>query len=103
TVGLRPTTPLALAGEMMEPEVSVPIAAAHELDAAATPDPELEPDGWRSYAFGLCVCPPRPLQPLVERDDRKLAHSLRFVLPRMTTPASRSFFTIIQSRGGFPP
>jgi hypothetical protein len=27
----------------------------------------------------LCVCPPRPLQPLEDRFDRKFAHSLRLV------------------------
>ena len=36
------------------------------------------------------VWPPRPLQPLVERPERKFAHSLKFVLPRMTAPASSS-------------
>ena len=40
--------------------------------------------------YGFRVCPPRPLQPLVECVERKLAHSLRFVLPRITAPASRS-------------
>ena len=33
-----------------------------------------------------CVWPPRPLQPLVECVERKFAHSLRFVLPRITAP-----------------
>jgi len=31
-------------------------------------------------------CPPRPLQPLIERRPRKLAHSERLVFPRMTAP-----------------
>jgi hypothetical protein len=34
------------------------------------------------------------LQPLDERVERKLAHSLRLVLPRMIAPASRSCFAI---------
>jgi len=42
---LTPTTPLALAGALMEPEVSVPTAAAAKLAAAATPEPLLEPRG----------------------------------------------------------
>ena len=47
TVGLIPTTPLALAGETIEPFVSVPMATAQRLAAGATPDPELEPPGER--------------------------------------------------------
>ena len=47
----------------------------------------------------MFVWPPRPLQPLVDRDDRKLAHSLRFVLPRMTAPAARRRPTTNASRG----
>src|SRR6478752_9002235 len=39
TVGLIPTTPFALAGQTIEPFVSVPIATAHRLAAGATPEP----------------------------------------------------------------
>src|ERR1700712_4462845 len=91
TVGLRPTMPQRVAGEMMEPSVSVPMATAQRLAATATADPELDPEGWRSRAEGLRVRPPRALQPLVEGEARKLAHSLRFVLARITAPAARSF------------
>src|SRR3954469_22030996 len=90
TVGLMPTSPAAADGDVTEPSVSVPIATAQQLDAAADPDPELEPDGVRSSAYGLRVCPPRPLQPLVEWVERKFAHSLRFVLPSITAPAARN-------------
>jgi hypothetical protein len=48
TVGLMPTTPLMDEGQAIEPLVSVPIAAAHKLAATATPDPELDPQGFRS-------------------------------------------------------
>jgi len=48
TVGLRPTRPFREEGERMEPLVSVPMAAAQKLAAAATPEPALEPDGLRS-------------------------------------------------------
>ncbi len=48
TVGLSPTRPLMEAGERMEPLVSVPIAAAQKLAAAATPEPALDPDGFRA-------------------------------------------------------
>src|ERR687886_235529 len=81
TVGLMPTTPLFDDGLMIEPSVSVPSAARHRLAATATPDPELEPPGLRSRTYGLRVWRPLPLHPLEEREDRKLAHSLRFVLP----------------------
>src|SRR5215470_19624064 len=94
TVGLIPTIPFVVAGQTIEPSVSVPLATLQRLAETATPEPELEPQGLRSSAYGLRVNPPRPLQPLVEWVDRKLAHSLRFVLPRMIAPASRSLFTM---------
>src|SRR5581483_4203035 len=86
TVGLMPTSPLLLDGETIDPSVSVPTAAAQRFAAAATAEPELEPDGLRSSAYGFFVCPPRPLQPLDECVDRKFAHSLMLVLPRITAP-----------------
>src|SRR5690606_2545168 len=89
TVGFSPTTPLIAAGHRMLPSVSVPTLAAARLADTATALPELEPQGLRSSAYGLRVWPPRPLQPEVECRERKLAHSLRLVLPRMTAPASR--------------
>src|SRR5215218_5679673 len=88
-VGLMPTSEFADDGHTTEPSVSVPIAAAHKFAATATPEPELEPQGLRSSTYGFLVCPPRPLQPLDDLVERKLAHSLRFVFPRMTAPASR--------------
>ena len=50
TVGLMPTMPQCDDGQTIEPSVSVPIAAAQRLAAAATPEPELEPHGLRSSA-----------------------------------------------------
>src|ERR1700752_2394652 len=93
-VGLMPTSEFADDGQTIEPSVSVPIAAAQRFAATAAPDPELEPQGLRSTAYGFFVCPPRPLQPLDDFVERKLAHSLRLVLPRMTAPALRSFSTM---------
>ena len=52
---------------------------------------------------GSCTCPPRPLQPLVDLVDRKFAHSLRFVLPRITAPASRRRSTTNASRAATEP
>ena len=89
TVGLIPQRPLMDEGLVTDPSVSLPMAAAQRLLAAAAPDPELEPEGLRSSAYGFLVWPPRPLQPLVEWVERKLAHSLRLVLPRTIAPAAR--------------
>src|SRR6478609_6593 len=98
TVGLMPTKPAAAEGDVTEPSVSVPIVTTQQFAATAVPDPELEPDGVRSSTYGLRVCPPRPLHPLDECVDRKLAHSLRFVLPMITAPAARSCCATNESR-----
>jgi hypothetical protein len=66
TVGLIPTMPFADEGQTIEPSVSVPIAAAQRFAAMAAPEPELDPHGLRSRAYGFLVWPPRALQPLVE-------------------------------------
>src|SRR5439155_6585000 len=71
--------------------------------AMAAPDPELDPDGLRSSTYGFFVWPRRPLQPLLECVDLKFAHSLRFVLPRITAPASRRRDTMNASCGGVTP
>ena len=95
-----PTSDAVFDGETIEPSVSVPTATAPRLAATAAPEPELEPDGLRSSAYGFRVCPPRPLHPLDECVDRKFAHSLRFVLPRITAPAARRRPTTNASAGG---
>ena len=48
TVGLSPTTPFTAAGQVIEPSVSVPTAAAAKPAATATALPELEPQGLRA-------------------------------------------------------
>ncbi len=101
SVGLTPTRPLTDDGEMIDPSVSVPTATVAKLAAIAAADPELEPLVLRSSAYGFFVSPPRELQPEVERVERKLAHSDRLVLPRITAPASRRRLTMKASRGGF--
>ena len=45
TVGFTVTRPFWFAGLSSEPEVSVPIAAAHRPAATATAEPALEPPG----------------------------------------------------------
>ncbi len=71
TVGLIPTIPLIDDGHMIEPPVSVPIARAARLAATTTAEPELDPHGLRSSAYGLRHCPPLALHPLVARTPRK--------------------------------
>src|SRR5690348_18187698 len=75
TVGLMPTTPFAFDGHTMLPSVSVPSVSAAKLAVAAAPDPELEPQGLRLRPYGLLVWPPTADQPLVEKNERKFAHS----------------------------
>src|SRR5438093_4535015 len=89
-----PTSALLLEGDTIEPSVSLPIATAHSEAATAAPEPELDPDGLRSKAYGFFVWPPRPLHPLDECVDRKFAHSLRLVLPRITAPPARNRSTM---------
>src|SRR5262245_751906 len=102
-VGLMPTSELAPDGQTIDPSVSVPTPIAARFAAIAAPVPELEPQGFRSSAYGLLTCPPRPLHPLVDFVDRKFAHSLRFVFPRITAPAARNFPTMNASRDAGAP
>src|SRR5204862_8275175 len=102
-VGLMPTRPEADDGQTTEPSVSVPTPTAARFAEMPAPVPELEPQGLRSNTYGLRVCPPRPLQPLVECVDRQFAHSLRFVLPMITAPALRNLCATKESRGGIEP
>src|SRR5260370_28288476 len=80
TVGLMPTTPLALAGQTTLPSVSVPKDTVAKFSEAAAPEPELEPQGVRSIAHGVCVFPPRPDPPLIPSNHREVApsHTLVF-------------------------
>src|SRR6202167_5226351 len=91
TVGLMPTNPFDDDGQTIEPSVSVPMPAAARFAEIPAPVPELDPQALRSSAYGFFVKPPRPLHPLTEWLERMFAHSLRFVLPRITAPAARSF------------
>src|ERR1700692_4782057 len=103
TVGLMPTTLLALAGHTMLPSVSVPNDTAVKFDDTPAAEPELEPQGLRSMPYGLFVCPPHPDHPLTDSKERKLAHSDRFVFPRITAPPARRFAATVESRSaGFP-
>src|SRR6185503_9811537 len=66
-------------------------------------EPELEPHGLRSRAYGFLHWPPRALQPDSDRDDRKFAHSDRLVLPSSTAPASRRRAATVESAAGLAP
>src|ERR1700748_371641 len=90
TVGFSPTTPFTAAGQVIDPSVSVPIAASTSPAATAAALPEEEPHGLRSSAYGLRVWPPTALQPEMEAFDRIFAHSDKFVLPRITASAARN-------------
>ena len=89
TVGLKPTMPQTVAGQTIEPSVSVPTATVAKEAPMAEPEPAEEPHGDRSRTWGLRHWPPRALQPERLEVERKLAHSDRLVLPRMTAPAAR--------------
>ena len=59
TVGFNPTVEFWLAGDKIEPDVSLPIAAAQKLAATETPLPELEPPVSKiRLPYGFSVCPP---------------------------------------------
>src|SRR4051794_2375757 len=98
SVGLMPTSPEAEDGQTTDPSVSVPMPIAARFAAIADPVPELDPQALRSSTYGFFVSPPRPDQPLVECVERKFAHSLRLVFPKITAPASRSRETMNASR-----
>mmetsp|Transcript_13006 Transcript_13006/g.27974 ORF Transcript_13006/g.27974 Transcript_13006/m.27974 type:complete len:83 (-) Transcript_13006:4805-5053(-) len=69
TVGLIPTMPEDEAGRVIDPSVSVPMAAKHMFAVMATADPELEPSGLRSRMYALRTCPATLLHPLTARVD----------------------------------
>src|SRR5689334_20502448 len=103
SVGFIPTSEFAFEGQTTEPSVSVPTPIVARFAAMAAPVPELDPQGLRSSTYGFFVCPPRPLQPLDEWLERKLAHSLKFVLPMITAPAARSCPATNESCSGIDP
>ena len=56
-VGLRPERPHKDAGCRMDPPVSVPVAAAHNLAATAAALPPELPPGTRLLSHGFCTLP----------------------------------------------
>src|SRR3954471_23531855 len=100
--GLMPASPLAPDGQTTEPSVSVPTATVARSAEAATPEPELEPHGFRSRTYAMFVWPPMPLQPDDDGTERKFAHSLRLALPMISAPAALRRWTM-KASGGVEP
>ena len=101
TVGFNPTSPAT--ADRAE-DASVGLGADADCRKARR-DRRFRCPSWNRMDFDRartdsCVWPPLELQPEVERVERKFAHSLRFVLPRMTAPASRSRATMNASSFG---
>lgn len=91
-----------LAGNTIDPSVSVPSAAAASPMALAMALPELEPEGPAFSKNGHVACPPRPEKP-DGTSPRKCDHSDRLAFPSRSAPALRSFAATVASRGGTEP
>src|SRR5262249_62142180 len=82
-VGLSPTTPLRLAGCLIEPPVSDPSAAMAMPVATATADPPDDPPGTRLKSHGFITGPYAEFSV-----DEPIANSSQFVFPIISAPAS---------------
>src|SRR5262249_14758835 len=83
--GLRPTSPLQLAGMRIDPPPSLPCATGTMPVVTATADPPLEPPGVRDGSHGLCVGPYATGSVVGTRPSSGV-----FVRPQHTKPASRN-------------
>ena len=98
--GRMPTTPFCVAGEMIEPSVSVPMVSAARPAAAETPEPADEPPGSADVSYGFSTWPlsePLPEDWLLET---QAANSVRLTLPRITAPAAFRRCTMNASLSG---
>ncbi len=84
-LGLRPTSPQALAGIRIEPPPSPAWATGTMPDATAAALPPLEPPGERSRSQGLCAAPWASGSVVGSRPNSGV-----LALPTMTNPAARS-------------
>ena len=92
----RPTRFWFAAGMRIDPQVSLPMPAAAKLAPIAAPVPPLDPPGHAdTRSYGLRVCPVSDEIVVIPA-----ASSCIVVLPRITAPASRSFFTWNASAAG---
>ena len=88
TLGLKPTAPQKLAGRRIEPTTWVPSPAGTMPAPTAAAEPLDEPPGVRVGSCGFWVlC-----------NGWLAANSVVVVLPRMMAPASRSAWTLAESR-----
>ena len=93
-VGFSPTIPQNAAGCLIEPPVSLPIAAAHRPAATAAALPALLPPGTRPVSHGFATRPQRQCSP-----EEPMANSSRLVLPTTTAPARSRRSTAVASNG----
>ena len=78
-----PWRPQKLAGTRTDPPVSVPSAVSHSPWATAEAEPEDEPPGTRSGAFGLSGVPSKGFSPRMPSETSSVT-----VLPISVAPAS---------------
>ncbi len=90
-----PVTPHRPAGWRIEPPVSVPIDRQAIRAATQAAAPPLEPPGMQSRSQGLCVGKKAEFS-----FEPPIANSSKFVRPRNTASAARSFWIIVASYGG---
>ncbi len=88
-VGRKPVAPQVDDGEMMEPQVSVPIAKGTRPATVAEAEPAEEPDEPKRRFQGLLVRPPYQRSPMAKAPKVNLATS--------TAPASRSLLYTVAS------
>src|SRR5690625_867700 len=95
SVPRKVASPAEVDGAYSETPVCEPIAPAASPAATAVPEPPEEPCAvFEGYsAFHVCMNPDSEYEP-------ELANSERFVLPRITAPASRSRATCHASAAG---
>lgn len=88
-VGFMPTTPLKDAGEISEPDVSVPMPTTVRPAATAAAVPLLDPPGEKSAPCGLTVCPPTALTPGVRDTTPASSERLFGYLSGLERPCER--------------
>ena len=90
TVGLMPTTPFGSRGRRCCRRSRCRAQRRRDSPRRRHPIPNSSRTDCDRSRTDCCICPPRPLQPLIEWNERKFAHSHRLVFPRMTAPPARS-------------
>src|SRR3989338_476231 len=91
-VGFSPTTPQHDAGWRIEPPGCAPKDAAHSPASPLATEPPLEPPGTRSMSHGFFVTTNAEFSV-----DEPMANSSILFFPKITAPASLSFFMTVAS------